>query len=236
MQWSDQTDKIVPALFKVQMEIKEAEASGRNPAYKSSYPTLEDIWDACKDALHKNNIFLLQATTSELETFGVETMLIHTSGQFVRSVLTLRPSKTDPQGAGSAITYARRYSLAPMLGIMQKDDDANLASGKQPPGLITDPLVAVQQCNSNFSDYVIPFPKFKGLKFEEVVTAELISYKKWILEKASKPISTLQEEYIVKLDAYLLELLHGRLPTTPAEPDSVTYHPAPNDQDIPIPF
>ncbi len=131
MQWSPEITKIAPALVKAQIQMKKAAKSSTNPHFKSKYADLTEVYDACKDALHDNEIMVMQGARNELDTYGVETTLLHSSGQWVREVLMLRPSKLDPQGAGSAITYARRYALAAMVGVMQEDDDGNNASRRE---------------------------------------------------------------------------------------------------------
>jgi hypothetical protein len=64
---------------------------------------------------------------------NIETMLLHESGEWVRNTLTLRPTKHDPQGVGSAITYGRRYGLQSLCGVAPEDDDGNKASQREDP-------------------------------------------------------------------------------------------------------
>jgi len=113
--------------------MKAAHRDSANPYFKSTYADLASVYDACRDALHENGIALLQPASSPAgEVYGVETVLLHESAQWISDTLFLKPTKNDPQAAGSAITYARRYSLAAMVGVMQVDDDANAASGHKP--------------------------------------------------------------------------------------------------------
>jgi hypothetical protein len=80
--------------------------------------------------LSKNGLSVIQ-TTAQAETgVLVETTLAHSSGEWVAGVLHVKPVKDDPQGLGSAITYARRYALSAMVGVAPEDDDGNAASGK----------------------------------------------------------------------------------------------------------
>jgi hypothetical protein len=77
-------------------------------------------------------------------------MLCHNSGEWVRGRLAMRPVKADPQGVGSCITYARRYSLAAIVGVAPEDDDGNIASGKEhPPKTDKKPPVAHPQERSD---------------------------------------------------------------------------------------
>jgi len=224
MQWSESIDKIIPALLKAQTEMKDAEKAGRNPVFKSTYPKLENVWDACKDPLHKNGLVLVQSPQSgPNDTYGVETTIFHSSGQWVRDTLLLKPSKNDPQGAGSAITYSRRYSLAAMVGVMQEDDDANQASVKQqsgtlefqnPGGSSPQPQKRAQvsknevKADSNPGDYVIKFGKYVNAKISEIAPEVLKSYVIYLLDvsaKDQKPLSTGAAELIANAKAYLTQ-------------------------------
>ncbi len=151
MQWSPEIDKIAPALVKAQMTAKKAHKSGFNPAFKSNYSTLDDLFDACKEALHANGIVILQGARNDADSYGVETMLLHTSGQWFREILMLKPSRLDPQAAGSAISYAKRYTLAAMTGTTDGlDDDAHDASQKQATTSKQAPTQEVRQANLPF--------------------------------------------------------------------------------------
>jgi hypothetical protein len=90
------------------------------------------VWDACRDALAANELSVLQLpTAAEPGYCGLETILLHVSGEFVSSTAQIPLGKNEPQGYGSALTYLRRYSLAALLGIVADDDDD--ASAAQPP-------------------------------------------------------------------------------------------------------
>lgn len=103
-----------------------------NPFYKSKYADLSDVLDVSKEHLNDNGICVAQCPNTDPESgyVTVETVLLHESGQWMRGETKLKPSKSDPQGSGSAFTYARRYGLTAMLGLAQEDDDGNAASGK----------------------------------------------------------------------------------------------------------
>lgn len=128
MEWSQERDKIAPAFLRAQMNLKHATKDSVNPHFKSKYADLTSVYEACASALHEAGISIVQGARSEIDTYGVETLLLHTSGQYVREVLMLKPDRPGPQAAGSCISYARRYSLASMAGVQQDDDDANHAT------------------------------------------------------------------------------------------------------------
>lgn len=122
---------LAAALAVAQGEITGALKDSANPFYKSRYADLASVWDACRTSLSKNGLAVVQvASTSETGAAVITTTLAHKSGQWIRGSISVMPVKADPQGMGSALTYARRYALAAMVGVAQVDDDANSASGK----------------------------------------------------------------------------------------------------------
>lgn len=115
-------------LLKAQQEIEAVDKDGKNPFFKSEYTSLNSTISACKEILNKHNIILLQPIKSTENGVGVCTTLIHTSGEREVSNMVIREAKDhDPQAQGSAITYARRYSLKAMLCMSDADDDGNKA-------------------------------------------------------------------------------------------------------------
>lgn len=130
MSQSESIVKIAAAFTKAQQDIKIAHKAENNPFFKSKYADLTAVWDAVKDALGKNELAVMQIPTVIGEHQFLRTRLIHSSGEWIEGVYIINPVKNDPQGIGSAITYARRYSLCAMLGVIaDEDDDGNKASG-----------------------------------------------------------------------------------------------------------
>jgi hypothetical protein len=128
---STEIGELAAALAAAQGEITGALKDSKNPFFKSSYADLASVWDACRVSLSKNGLAVIQtASTSDAGAAVITTTLAHKSGQWIRGTLAMMPVKSDPQGMGSALTYARRYALAAMVGVAQVDDDANNASGK----------------------------------------------------------------------------------------------------------
>lgn len=128
------TPKLAAALVKAQATLKPARKVKENPHLRSKYADLAAVWEACCDALTENGIAIVQAPVYRDGVFLLKTTLLHESGESMSGEYFVRPSKEDPQGYGSAVTYARRYSLAAMVGIVTEDDDGNRASqrGKAP--------------------------------------------------------------------------------------------------------
>jgi len=123
---------IAPAFVKAKREFGPALKKSVNPHLKNKYADLGACLEAVEDALLNNGIALMQDTSEDATGVTVETVFLHESGEQIRcDKLHVPASKQDPQGYGSALTYARRYSLMTACGIAQEDDDGNAAS-KQP--------------------------------------------------------------------------------------------------------
>lgn len=132
MEMSTNITELATALAKAQGEIKNATKSSDNPYFKSKYADLAEVLNVAREPLAKNGLSIMQANEGVANGYmSVTTLLLHSSGQYIKATGTFPVGKQDPQGAGSALTYARRYSLAAMLGIAQEDDDGNTACGKQ---------------------------------------------------------------------------------------------------------
>jgi hypothetical protein len=123
---------IASALVKAQKAFGPALKSSTNPHFKSKYADLAACVEAVIDGLNANGIFLAQVCHESADGVIVETQLIHESGEsFSAGKLHVPASKQDPQGYGSALTYARRYSLMAACGIAPEDDDGNAAKAKE---------------------------------------------------------------------------------------------------------
>lgn len=133
MNKSDSIEKLAEALSKAQGAMKNAAKESANPYFKSKYADLASVWDACRKELSDNGLAVVQVPAMKDGKVVVTTILLHSSGQWIDGELELTPVKDDPQGAGSAITYARRYALSGFAGIAPEDDDGNAASGKSAP-------------------------------------------------------------------------------------------------------
>jgi hypothetical protein len=143
MTTSQSIKEIATALCKAQSEFKAVTKDANNPFYKSKYATLDNVIATVKPILAKNGLSITQGNDEAIheQEVLVITYLMHTSGEFIRSELTLPTVKNDPQGFGSAISYARRYAYASILGLAtEEDDDGNLASTKN--GTVASPVKA----------------------------------------------------------------------------------------------
>jgi hypothetical protein len=129
---SENIAEIIKALIKIQPQLKPAIKDKANPFLKSKYADLSGVWDSCRDLLKESGLAVVQVCGIGDNGSYLETILMHESGQWISGKYPLKPVKDDdPQAMGSAMTYARRYNLAAILGIVTDDDDAEGAMGRQ---------------------------------------------------------------------------------------------------------
>jgi hypothetical protein len=120
---------IAAAFVKAQRQFGPALKTSTNPHFRSKYADLSNCIEAVIDALNANGIGLMQRTYESKDGVMVETIFVHESGEVMEcGLLHVPAAKQDPQGYGSALTYARRYSLLAATGLAPEDDDGNSAS------------------------------------------------------------------------------------------------------------
>lgn len=132
MNRSDTLEKIAPALVKALAKIEGVAKTKANPGFKGSkYATLESVIDASKDHLTEFGLTILQLPGPLVDgVLTLETILLHESGEFISGDFGITLGKQDPQGVGSAISYARRYALMAALNMPAVDDDGEAAHGR----------------------------------------------------------------------------------------------------------
>lgn len=189
--------QIAAALVKAQTKFGPALKTSTNPAFKSRYADLSACVEAVIDALNTNGIMLMQPCHETETGVLVETLFIHESGEtFSAGKLHVPAAKQDPQGYGSALTYARRYSLMAACGIAPEDDDGNKAvqaipkAGAMNPKALADWMLAIDGAQSMdelkgyFSDAFAIAKEAKDTKaMERLVAAK--DLRKTQLEKAA---------------------------------------------------
>ena len=133
MRTSEQINELATALAKAQGELGGAKKDSTNPHFRSKYADLASVVDALKACFPKHGLSYVQTVVTEEASVGVETLLMHASGQFVVGDPFFVPvNKADAQGFGSCLTYCRRYSLAAIAGVAPEDDDGNAAAAAKP--------------------------------------------------------------------------------------------------------
>jgi len=136
MPQSDSIKELATALSKVQGELTYAKKDSANPFFKSRYADLESVWDACRSLMAANGLSVIQMPGNYFEgRMWLVTRLCHNSGEWIEQEMSVPVQKADAQGAGSALTYMRRYALAAFIGVVQADDDGNAASQQIKPTL-----------------------------------------------------------------------------------------------------
>jgi hypothetical protein len=130
MNKSENISELAKALSKAQAEMSGAKKSSNNPFFKSKYADLKEVIECVKEPFADNGLSFVQFPISNDGFAGVETVIMHSSGEWISNEYMLKVSKNDPQGMGSAITYARRYALQAACGVPSEDDDAESAMGR----------------------------------------------------------------------------------------------------------
>jgi len=120
-QMSEFVNSIAEALSKAQGEMSFAKKEGINPFHKSKYALLEDIVEASKEPMHNHGLSLTQMPTLIDGQFVLVSLLLHSSGQWFRSIYPINPEKKDNQSLGMAISYAKRYAWMALLGMGVSD-------------------------------------------------------------------------------------------------------------------
>lgn len=133
MNQTEDIKELVSALAKAQGKMEPAKFNRVNPHFKNRYADFTSCMDACRVPLADNGLAVLQYCDTINEKLTLVTTLAHTSGQWIKSYFPLNPKTMDSQSIGSAMTYAKRYSLSAMLGIVsdeEEDDDGETAHGR----------------------------------------------------------------------------------------------------------
>jgi len=157
--------QIASALVKAQKAFGPALKTATNPHFKSRYADLAACVEAVIGGLNDNGIALIQRNSLDDNGVTVETVFVHESGEMLEcGKLHVPAAKHDPQGYGSALTYARRYSLMAACGIAPEDDDGN--AGSKPAPKVTDAtikalLADIADC---FTHEQLKEAFFKGIK------------------------------------------------------------------------
>lgn len=193
-------DKLAEALAKAQGEIVNAWKDKPNTHLKSHYATLASVWNACRSALAKNGLAVIQPISFSAGAVTVQTILIHSSGQQISCSLSLpidtQKGLTSSQVIGSAITYGRKYGLSAMVGIapVDADDDDGNGTGDgngappPPPDPPPTPGYTEQRFNELLEQWKVPIAS--GAKTPDDIIA---------MASARRPLTQEQIQAIRKL-------------------------------------
>ena len=131
MNKSDSIKNLAAAMCAAQAMMVGAAKSANNPFFKSKYADLSSVVQAIKEPFASHGLSYVQFPVEDGGRVGIETILMHESGEWLSNSFTVQLTKQDAQGAGSAITYCRRYGLQAVAGIPSEDDDGNAASEEE---------------------------------------------------------------------------------------------------------
>jgi hypothetical protein len=203
---SQEIGELAKALAKAQGEFKDAVADSKNPHFDSFYAGLDSVRHATIDALYINGISFMQHPVTSDGKLCLTTMLLHTSGQFLKSTFQLNVEKPTMQGLKSAVTYARRIAWLSILGLAEADDDGNEAENH--------PVLGSSD-QSPIGEYAIEMGFNKGRKLNSFHPDELIRLvndaEEWAKTKsaAGKPTGKMKI-FIDMANKYLAELADTR--------------------------
>jgi len=155
MKTSESIAELATALHGAQEMMTAAIKDSSNPFFKSSYADLGSVIKAIKVAFSDNGLAYTQCPEMNEHGVGVTTRIMHISGEWMESSLFLPMVKSDPQAAGSAITYARRYALQAIAGLPAADDDAEFAMDRTDYAAIDAPVAEriIELANEDEVDY-----------------------------------------------------------------------------------
>ena len=132
--------ELAKALVTAQAAMSHAAKDSKNPHFKSAYSSLASVIDAVRPHLAANGLAFVQKLHNSDNSVGVETVLIHESGEEMScGILYIPVTKNDAQGLGSCVSYGKRYSLQAALGVASEDDDGNAATKAPPVKVIEKP-------------------------------------------------------------------------------------------------
>lgn len=182
---SEKITNLAKAMLKVQKQLQPALKDRYNGFTQSKYATLNSVMDACSEALIDAGIWITQypvPVEGNGSLLGLVTKLVHAeSGEWQESLLVMPLPKADPQGYGSALTYARRYGLSAMVGLVTEDDDANMACSRlahegqnQPDFSFEEPRIAALNPrengfvnNSPLNGVIEKLPHIDGITYQQ---------------------------------------------------------------------
>jgi len=205
--------ELAEALNKFQAQLEPAIKDKSNPFFKSKYADLNSCWEAIRKPLTDNGLAIIQRVdVIDGNLTVLKTMILHKSGEFLEGSIPLVPVKQDPQSYGSMLSYFRRYCLAAITGLVQEDDDANIASQipSLPKSEIAKPVIVPSHKPIQHSElatgveskrkYIFVQLSKLNMKYDSPATRGLfssltgkVSSKEWSLADAEKIVNHLDD-------------------------------------------
>ena len=203
MQQSETIGKLNTALASAQAEIGHATKDAQNSHLHNRYATLGSTIDEIKPVLAKHGLAVVQMPGFDADSGVVtlETMLTHTSGEWIRGCAGAPAPKRDPQGVGSAVTYLRRYSLAALFNMSQEDDDGEGAKGNGKPAPQKRqhdnyPSDTPRPVEKKAEPWMVKMPigRKKGTLLGDLSEKDLESAANWIVENNPEKFAQLRQD------------------------------------------
>lgn len=209
---SEKVAELAKALAKAQSEMSGAIKTSVNPHFKSRYADLAAVFDACRAALNKNEIAIVQRVENDPNGVAVSTTLLHSSGEWISDRCWLPVAQKTAQAYGSAITYGRRYGLAALAGVAaEEDDDGNAASAPAQSQVRSQPMTSAPvephpvESQEAVGGPVVPFGKNKGKLLSELSAKSLEWYLSTALADIADPT---KERFKAKTEQWAEILRH----------------------------
>lgn len=160
MEKSPSIVNLAKALLTFNVKVGKISKDASNPYFKSKYASLSNILEEIAMPLAESGLVFSQLPSGDN---GLTTILIHAeSGEYLQSEYYMHPTKNDPQGTGSAISYARRYALTSILALNVEDDDANEAAGNNTSKTSAAPMPEKPWLDKNSKKYDLVVEKLKA--------------------------------------------------------------------------
>ena len=218
MKQSESITDLATALCLAQAEMGGAVKDSNNPFFKSSYADLTSVIKVIKEPFARHGLSFVQlpVTSAGGNGIGVTTMLMHNSGQWIQSEYLLPMDKVTPQGAGSAITYARRYALQSLVGIPSVDDDSEMAMYRNEPAPTVDfPMPVSKRVSKTLHHKPRKQPPAPTVDFpmpvsKRVSKALMQSLMTLVIEAEATGEHTLMNEALAELDENEKQKLWGQ--------------------------
>lgn len=209
MKQSDSIANLAAALVKASAAIKPIPKDRTNPHFRNRYATLDAIVEATRPVLAAHGLAVIQGSAvpetheGTLVGFNVETMLVHSSGEWLSNAVLMPVEKASAQGAGSALTYGRRYGLSALLNLTaDEDDDGETATNHAPrPAAASAPRPAAAPARPAASNApsgkgkgVMPFGKTKGKALADLTAEQIQSALDWVTQTCPDKFTDFQME------------------------------------------
>ncbi len=179
---SNEIGELAKALSAFQGELEGVERDSLNPYFKSKYADLHAVWQAIRKPLAKHGLSITQIGQFEGDRAMLVSILLHSSGQWIRSVMPIITSKGDIQSFGASVTYLKRYMLQALCGCSSYDDDGEEAMKESrkpvkkdvPQGTYEDLCKALLEFDkTDILDYIKYISLASKMSEEEVVSKTL---------------------------------------------------------------